>query len=151
MGICSTKNHTRLFLASAFLIALELDPIFRPMQLLKSCQTSRHTIMMSSCATVVPSFGLQVTTVMDCGLTIWYEKLVLLLGALLEVRHPHQHLQPKVLRIQLIAQQAQTHLPERFPHPPERYPHPPPLLPRALISLAPPNHPPPFPPKVPSL
>merc|ERR1712085_117650 len=60
--------------------------------------------MMSSCATVVPSFGLQVTTVMDCGLIIWYKKLVLLLGALLEVRHPHQHLQPKVLSIQLIAQ-----------------------------------------------
>merc|ERR1712194_220509 len=87
--------------------------------------------------------AVEVTTVMDCGLTIWYEKLVLLLGALLEVRHPHQHLQPKVLRIQLIAQQAQTHLPERYPHPPS-------LLPRALVSLALPNHPPPFPPKVPS-
>jgi len=139
--ICLIKNPTRLFLASAFLIALEPDLTFRPMQLFKSCPTSRHTTMMSSCATAVPSFGLQVTTVMDCGPMMWYRKLALLPDVLLEVRHPHRHLR---LCIQLITQQAQAHLSEGYLHPRT-------LLPRALSALALQNHPPSFPPRAPSL
>ena len=96
--------------------------MFRPMELSKSCSISKRTTMMSSCATAVPSFGLQVTTM--AGPITWCKKLVSLPAAPLEVRHPRQHLRLMILR--LTAQRAQADLSGLHPPPPS-------LLPRALL------------------
>jgi len=137
--ICSTKNLIRLFLASAFPIVLGPDLTFRPMELLKSCSISRHTTIMSSCATAVLSFGSHLTT-LD-GPIIWCKKLASPPDAPPEVRHPRRHLRRT---IRLITQQDQAHLAGLRPRPPF-------LPPRALAALALPKHPQPSPPRVPSV
>merc|ERR1719401_3351282 len=58
---------------------------------------------------VVPSFGLQVTTVMGCGQMVWYKKLVLLLDALLAARHPHRPLRPSIQRTTQTVRHVRIH------------------------------------------
>merc|ERR1711966_311152 len=120
----------RWFLASVFLTAPERDPTFRRIKLSKSCSISRNTTMTSLCATAVPSFGSQATT-MD-GPVTWYKKLASPPGALSEVRHPRQPL--RLVALHLLAPRAQARLPELQLRPPS-------LQPRALAAPALPNQP----------